>query len=231
MSIWMKVVTAIRGGVNEAGEAIADNQALRILDQEIRDADSELKRSKDALADIMAKQKLGQKKVDGLAAKIKEYEGYVLQALAKNDEALAAEVAAKIAEFEQQMESEQALVTGFADSVAQLRKAVGHSEGNLRRLKQQVDIVKATESVQKAQMAVSQRHGGANTKMRTALDSLDRIKQQQEARSARMEAANELANDGDGAEASLDQKLKAAGIAGSTTSGADILARLKAKQG
>jgi len=42
MSIWAKVATAIRGGVSEAGEAIADNQALRILDQEIRDADNAL---------------------------------------------------------------------------------------------------------------------------------------------------------------------------------------------
>lgn len=30
MSIWAKVVTAVRGGVSEAGEAIIDHQALRI---------------------------------------------------------------------------------------------------------------------------------------------------------------------------------------------------------
>jgi len=229
MSIWKKVVTAIRGGVNEVGETIADNQALRILDQEIRDADAELKRSKDALADMMAKQKLSQNKVNGLQAKIKEYEGYALQALGKSDEALAQEVAGKIAEFEQQMISEQELATGFANSVSNLRKAITHSEGNLKRLKQQVDIVKATESVQKAQAAVSHRHSGANSKMRTALDSLDRIKEQQDERSARMEAASELADDvGEG---SLDAKLKAAGISSSGVSGDDILARLKSKQG
>jgi len=46
-----------------------------------------------------------------------------------------------------------------------------------------------------------------------------------------MEAASELANDTDGGDASLDQKLKSAGITANNTSGADILARLKAKQG
>ena len=35
MSVWKKLVTAIKGGANEAAEAVADNQALRILDQEI----------------------------------------------------------------------------------------------------------------------------------------------------------------------------------------------------
>ena len=61
MSIWAKVATAIRGGVNEAGEAIVDNQALRILDQEIRDADNELINSKEALTSIIAKRKLADK--------------------------------------------------------------------------------------------------------------------------------------------------------------------------
>lgn len=41
-SIWSKLFTALRGGANEVGESIVDQQALRILDQEIRDADSAL---------------------------------------------------------------------------------------------------------------------------------------------------------------------------------------------
>ena len=49
MNIWAKMITALRGGVNEAGEAIVDSQALRILDQEVRDSAEELKRSKDIL--------------------------------------------------------------------------------------------------------------------------------------------------------------------------------------
>ena len=34
-SIWSKLFTALRGGANEVGESIVDQQALRILDQEI----------------------------------------------------------------------------------------------------------------------------------------------------------------------------------------------------
>lgn len=58
MNVWSKLLTALRGGANEMGEAMVDSQALRILDQEIRDADLELRKSKEALAEIMAKQKL-----------------------------------------------------------------------------------------------------------------------------------------------------------------------------
>ncbi len=60
MNVWSKLLAALRGGVNEAGEAIVDSQALRILDQEIRDADLELRKSKEALAEIMARQKLAE---------------------------------------------------------------------------------------------------------------------------------------------------------------------------
>ena len=63
MSIWAKAATAVRGGVSEAGEAIVDNQALRILDQEIRDADGELVKSKEALTGIIAKRKLADKRL------------------------------------------------------------------------------------------------------------------------------------------------------------------------
>lgn len=229
MGIWNKVVTAIRGGVNEAGEAIADSQALRILDQEIRDADEELRRSKDSLADMMAKNKLSQNKVDGLQAKITEYEGYAMQALDRGDDTLAADVADKIAELENQLGSEKELADQYATSVADLRKAVSHAEGNLRRLKQQIDVVKATESVHKAQAAVAHRHSGANSKMRTAVDSLERIKQKQAERGARMEAASQLASET--GEGSLDAKLKAAGIGKADADRSAVLARLKAKRG
>ena len=53
-SIWSKLFTALRGGANEVGEAIADQQALRILDQEIRDADSALSNARRELVTIMA---------------------------------------------------------------------------------------------------------------------------------------------------------------------------------
>lgn len=229
MSIWAKVATAVRGGVNEAGEAIVDAQALRILDQEIRDADSDLSKSKDALTDIIAKRKLADKKVADLKSSLEEYEGYAMQALDKSDEALATEIAEKIAGFETELAGEGALATSFADSEAQLRRAVAQTEANLKRLKHQVDTVKATEKVQRAQAAVAARNSGAGSSMRSAVDSLERLKVKQAERAAKFEAASELA--GSTEEVSLDDKLKAAGIIDGGADGGDVLARLKAKRG
>ncbi len=229
MSIWAKVATAVRGGVSEAGEAIADNQALRILDQEIRDADNALGKSKEALTGIIAKRKLADKKTESLKSSLAEYEGYAMQALDKGDEELANEVAGKIAGLETELMGEEGVAKSFAASEAQLRKAVSTTEANLKRLKQQVDTVKATESVQRAQASVAARHSGAGSSMRSALDSLERLKTKQAERAARFEAASELAVSTE--ESSLDDKLKAAGIVGGGASGGDVLARLKAKRG
>lgn len=229
MGIWAKVATAVRGGVNEAGEAIVDSQALRILDQEIRDADNGLSKSKDALAGIIAKRKLADKKVESIKSSLTEFEGYAMQALDKNDESLAAEIAEKMAGLESELLGEEGVAKSFADSEGQLRRAVAQTEANLKRLKRQVDTIKATEVVQRAQAAVAARHSGAGSSMRNAVDSLERLKAKQAERAAKFEAASELAESTE--EVSLDDKLKAAGIIGGGASGGDVLARLKAKQG
>src|SRR5690606_31689049 len=158
MNVWRKLLTAVRGGAHEVGEAVVDSQALRILDQEIRDADDELHRSREALAGIMARQKLAAERVAKLQDQITEYEGYALKALDGE---------------------ERNKTDGYGNSMDQKRKAIIKAEGNIKRLKQQVDTVKATESVHKSQLAVSQRHSGSQAKMHTALESLERIKQKQ----------------------------------------------------
>lgn len=226
MNVWSKLLTALRGGANEAGEALVDSQALRILDQEIRDADQELRKSKEALAEIMARQKLAAERADSSAAKVAEYESYALKALESGNEQLAQEVAQKIANLENDLAIEREQADGFAASVAQLRKAVTQAEGNIKHLKQQVDTVKATESVQKAQQAVAQRYGGSQSKLHTAVESLERIKQKQAERAAKMEAAAELASTSNPDDA-LNAKLREAGIVAGGTSADSVLARLK----
>jgi phage shock protein A len=225
MKLWMKMITALRGGANELGEAVVDAQALRILDQEIRDASDELKKSKDSLAEIIARQKLAQEKANNNKSEVEKYEGYAIQALEKNDENLALEVAEKIAVLETQLQQNQQSASDFGASADSLRSAINQSEHNLKHLKQQIDTVKATESVQKAQAAVAQRHSGSNSKMRTAMDSLERIKEQQALKSAKFSADQEIsaANAND----SLQAKLEEAGIVSNNSTASDILEKLK----
>ncbi|MDX1452326.1 MAG: PspA/IM30 family protein [Oleiphilaceae bacterium] len=227
MSVWKKLVTAIKGGANEAAEAVADSQALRILDQEIREAKEELRRSDESLTKIMAKRKLAEQKVSSLQGSISEFESHARAASEKGDNQLALDCAQKVVELRSQMDAEQSFVDQFTRSEQTLRQNISQAKSNLRRMEQQVDMVKATESVQKAQTAVSSRHMGANSKMKTAAESLSRIQERQKEKAAQLEAASELASAESGGD--LDARLKQAGITGSNASADDELARILGK--
>ena len=228
MAVWNKLVTALRGAAHEAGEAVTDSQALRILDQEIRDADNDLNKSKEALAEIMAKQKLAAGKLQQTLAKVAEYEGYAVKALETSDEALALEVAGKVAVLEVQRDEEESQLSAYTQSMDQLRGAIQTAQTNIKRLKQQADTVKATESVQRAQATVAGRYTGSQSRVQNALDSLERIKQKQAERGARLQSASELAQDS--SEDALDAKLRAAGITPQAGNAQTVLERLKAQR-
>ncbi|QEM81540.1 PspA/IM30 family protein [Halomonas binhaiensis] len=224
MSVWKKLFTAVKGGVNDAAENVADGQALRILDQEIREAREELKRSDHALTQIIAKRKLSEQKIASLTSSSAEYEAHAKAANSKGDQTLALDCARKVAELRTQVEAEQQYLEQFANSESSLRSNIRQAKDNLRRMEQQVDIVKATESVQKAQTAVSSSHLGANSRMKTATESLDRIQKRQQQRQAELEAASELASEASGDD--LEKRLAEAGIKGGKTSADEELARI-----
>ncbi|MDT8405955.1 MAG: PspA/IM30 family protein [Methylococcales bacterium] len=225
MSVWSKLITAIKGGANEAAEAVADSQALRILDQEIREAKDELRKSDHALTQIMAKRKLAEQKAASLSQSIQEYEAHARKAAA-TDQQLALECAQKVVDLRGQLDAEQNYLNQFKRSELTLRGKISQAKTNVKRMEQQVDMVKATESVQKAQVAVSSRHIGASSRMKTAAESLQRIQDKQKQRAAELDAAEELASLESGS--SLEARLLAAGISGSgSNSNADAeLARI-----
>ena len=99
---------------------------------------------------------------------------------------------------------------------------------NIKRLKQQVDTVKATESLQQAQNTVAERYTGSESKLHTAMDSLERIKEKQVLKAAKINAAADVAKET--GESSLEEKLLQAGIVSNGESAQEILARLAKKK-
>lgn len=227
-SIWKKLVTAVRGGALEAGEAIIDANALRILDQEIRDADNALAKAREGLIGIKAKHKLSAQRLEEHGTNIANWESRAMQALNKGEESLAVECATKIAEIEAQRDQEKALADQFGKQAALLQEQVVKSEARIRGLKQQVEMAKARETVQRARVATANATGGANGAVETAVGSLARLKQRQDEQDAKLEAAEELASQSNGGD--LERRLQEAGIGASSGGADDVLARLKARQ-
>lgn len=228
MSIFKKIMTAIRGGASEVGEAIVDSNATRIFEQEIRDAENHLTKAKRDLTGVMAQQMASKREVDRIQREITEHEGYAVQALDKGDETLALAVAEKIAALESELTSQQQSLDSFENSANRLKELVKKSERQVNEFKRQLSMVKTTESVQKATSAITDNFSSSNSKLLSAKDSLERIKAKQVKFDDQMKAAELL--ESENSDNSLAAQLKEAGIGSTDTNANSVLERLKAKQ-
>lgn len=228
MSIFSKIMTAVRGGAREVGESIVDANSIRIFEQEIRDAENHLTNAKRNLTDVMAKQMQAKRSLERAQSDLTEHEGYAVQALNANNEALALEVAEKIAQLEKQVEEEKEAVESLSANAERLKDLVKRSERQLAEHQRQLTMVKTTDSVQKATSAITDNFTSSSSKLLNAKESLERIKQKQQDFDDRMVAAEELT--AEGSDQSLKDKLAAAGIGKQQSDANSVLARLKAKQ-
>lgn len=227
MSIFKKIITAIRGGASEAGEAIVDANATRIFEQEIRDSEKHIVIAKRDLTGIMAKQMQAARELLQLQASIKEHESYAMQALEQNNEALAIEIAEKIAELESTALEQQQANESFLKSADRLKELIKKGERQLTEYKRQLSMVKTTDSVQKATAAIADNFTASNSKLLNAKDSLERIKKKQAMFDDKLKAAEQL--DAESGDKSLQNKLQAAGIGAQQASAQSVLDRLKKK--
>jgi phage shock protein A len=229
MSIFSKLITAVRGGATEAGQAVVDSQAIRILDQELRDSKTALKEAKTNLTTIMAEKMGLERKVKDFTDKIKEHENYAIQAMDKNDESLALEVADKVAEFEHELTIQQGILDGYESKVSSLKKMIRQTERNIQAMDREISVVKTTDKVQKANDLAAAKFSGSASALTSATDSLERIKARQQKREDQTTAALELESEENGSD--LQDRLKNAGIVNADSSGSSVLERLKKQQG
>lgn len=224
MSAFGKLWTALKGGANEAAEAAADSQAFRILDQEIREAEANLKKAKTDLAGLMAGSKKIQKRLETNYDKEESDIANARIAMEKNHEDLARELAVRISSTREEISRDQASLEEMRANETRMYQVIRETESKLSSLKREVESAKATDSLQKAQSAIASSHSGVNSKMGSAMGSLERIRDRQETTAARLEAGAHLESIESGAD--LDRRLLEAGIGGKTSSADDILAEI-----
>ena len=226
MSIFTKLITLFRGTAHEAGAAVVDANALKILDQEIRDADNALGRARDDLATLVARRRMIEKELQNLSDQASRYESSARAALAKGDEALAMEVAQRISELETDVTAKTPQLAEMKSAEERMHKTIATTQQRVENLRREIDVVKVNDSVQRAQAAVASQGAGASARLGSAADSLKRIKERQAIADEKFKAAGELEDRRTGAD--LDAKLQAAGILPGHSSASDVLARLKA---
>lgn len=227
MGILKSLFTLGKSFVAQAEDAIDEAQGVRMLEQHIRDAKAELDKAGKSRVDLLARVKLSHDKLNDLRERKASLETRALAAMSKNvDAALLNEVAEEIARLENAILAEEQVLTNLEASRDAVEKAVTATG----QLEQQLEVVKATEAMQRAQQAVTTSTVGAASNVSTAAESLKRLQTRQAERQARLDAAAQLEKVADGRD--LDEKLAQAGIGATNKSNAqDVLARLQRQQG
>lgn len=123
------------------------------------------------------------------------------------------EVAEEIARLENLITAEEQVLSNLEVSRDGVEKAVTATAQRIAQFEQQMEVVKATEAMQRAQQAVTTSTVGASSSVSTAAESLKRLQTRQAERQARLDAAAQLEKVADGRD--LDEKLAEAGISGS----------------
>lgn len=228
MSVIGKILTLLRGSARELGESVIDANATTIYEQEIVEARNAIMQAKGELTGVMAKEMQSAREIERLGKEIQRLEGLALEALDKGKEALAEEVAVKVAETEAELEEQTRSHANFAIHIGNLKNLIKSAEGKVREHEREVAMARTTESVYKATRSISDNIGASGSKLVNARESLERIKSRHQDFADRMAAAESL--DKETGTKALETKLAEAGIGADSGRAQRVMDRLRARR-
>jgi phage shock protein A len=220
------LTTLMRGAAAEAEEAVFDANAIRILEQQLRDAAAALEHSKRELACAMAHRASEARAVEALDTRIAELETSAAAALAGNREDLAQEAATIIAANEDERAERRAAIERFDVDIARLRQLADDGRRRLTDLRRGLEMARAQEALRRAGANGRRALATGTGALRDAEATLQRIREQHMKCDDVAAAQEELERAG--TQKDLDQRLAEAGFGpGLKTKPSDVMARLR----
>ncbi len=222
------VITLVRGRAAAAGEQVVDRNALVILDQQMRDANSALEGAKKASALAIAEDRQEGLRLDGILRQIADLEARVSAALEAGNELLAREGAAAIARLEADRDAAKTARSLFASEIERLRAHVVHAEGRIAALERGRRTARAAQAVRGLRQGRIEEASPYQATLSEAEATLKRLREHQAEAQAAEEALDEI--DAVTGPARAAVKLAAEGFGPRLRSSADdVLARLRSR--
>ena len=220
------LITLVRGRTYAIAEEVADQNALLILDQQMRDATGALDTAKKALAVAIAQESQESQRLDGTRAQIEDLETRAVAAIEAGRDDLATEAAEAIATLEAERDASLTARALFAAEIAKLKRHVLQQQMRFSQLDRGRRIARAAEAVRIARRG---RIEGAPIFAGTLVEAeatLARLREHQVEADAAEEAFNAL--DAVTGPIAAPHKLSAEGFGPRLRPNAtDVLARLR----
>ncbi len=220
------LTTLVRGVAAETEEAMFEANAIRILEQQLRDAAGALEHSKRELACAMAHRSSEARAVDALDGRIGELEAGGAEAITGGREDLAQEVATVIAAVEDERAERRAAVAKFDIEITRLRQLADDGRRRLGDLRRGLEMARAQEALRRAGVNGRRALATGTGALRDAEATLTRIRDSHRRADDVAAAADQLEAEASGAD--LERRLADAGFGpGLKTKPGDVLARLR----
>ena len=188
MSVLKDIFTALKGSANEVGEAVVDANAIRILEQEIREADEAIGKAKQSLTRMKGTEIKLKRDVATLEADIGDYEQKAMAALNAGEEGLATEVAERIAELETERNEKASEQAGLDAEINKIHSMIKARERTIQKNKRELDKVRTVKELQRATETVSSNFAATGSSEHRVSKALERVKAKQQGWQDRMEA-------------------------------------------
>ena len=229
MTLWRKVGTLFRASAHEPLEQLVDANALRIMEQELRDTENAMLLAKRELAGLMATIKQLQRSNLQLSEELAQREEQARQALERDESGLAYELAEWIAAQENQLQQQRQHAEQLQRQEATLREQLRRAAQLHQQYRRELQLARANRSTERLLGNLGHQTRGLQAHMGDLASSLERIRQRQDNASDVGAALQQLQDEDDGS--ALDQRLQRAGIATGKTDANSVLARLRGNSG
>jgi phage shock protein A len=223
-----KLIRAALGAGAQAGDALADSQAFHTLEWELRSVDGALAAALKDLTAVMALEMAEHRRIQALAQRIEADEAVAQKALAANEEALALELAERIAEMRAERDGRAADRVEHAARVRQMRASIAAMGKRVGELRREFAVQRARAALSRVESVAVGGSSAVAASLSEAEATLERIKQRKQEHADRLAAAAELSDARRGE--ALNGRLRQAGLIAETRpTAASVLAELRAR--
>ncbi len=179
-NILEKIITVIRDDSRALSEAVMDSSGSRLYEKQIEVSKENLRQAKSAITDELAKELQSSRKVKILNDRVNQQEQLIIEALSRNDEDLAFNLATEMVELEQDQAAELTILKSHELHLGHLTRRLENAERTLKDLERQMAMVQTTEDIQKATDVITKSFSQADAKMLSAKRALERIRKKQQ---------------------------------------------------
>jgi phage shock protein A len=221
------ITTLARGAVADVEEAVFDANAIRILEQQLRDVATALEQSRRELACAMAYLMSEERAVASLVLRISELETSGRKAVEGGREDLAEEVAIEIAATEDERNERRDAAARCSGEIKRLKLLVDDGRKRLLDLRRGLELARAQEALRRAGANGRRAIAAGKGALRDAEGTLARIRATHAKEQDVGVALEELEHASSGRD--LEVRLDKAGFGTrQKTKAADVLDRLRA---